>query len=141
MTKTKFALRLLLAGLCTLASATLAAQNTQQLVFTGLRSVASQGQFNAVQTDTSGNLYLLLDQKDGVRLLKTDPTATNILAQAQIGATGDIGLALALDPTGNLYVTGTTTSGSLATTSGVAFPARADTSTNSFIAKFDPSLN
>ena len=140
MTKTKFALRLILAGLCGLASATLPAQNTQQLVFTGLRSVASQGQFNAVQTDPSGNLYLLLDQKDGVRLLKTDPTATNILAQAQIGAAGDIGLALALDPTGNLYVTGTSTSTSLSTTSGVAFPARADTSTNSFIAKFDPSL-
>ncbi|HEY6374146.1 MAG TPA: SBBP repeat-containing protein [Edaphobacter sp.] len=134
-----------LAGLCTLASATLPvriqAQNTQQLVFTGLRSVASQGQFNAVQTDPSGNLYLLLDQKDGVRLLKTDPTATNILAQAQIGAAGDIGLALALDPAGNIYITGTTTSSSLTTSSGVVFPARADASTNSFVAKFDTSLN
>jgi trimeric autotransporter adhesin len=141
MTKTKFAFCLFLAGLCGLAPAILPAQNTQQLVFTGLRSVASQGQFNAVQTDSSGNIYLLLDQKDGVRLLKTDPAATNILAQAQIGAAGDIGLALALDPTGNIYVTGTTTSSSLTATSGVAFPTRADTSTNSFIAKFDASLN
>ena len=101
---------------------TLPAQTTgpQQLVFAGLRAAASQGQFNAVKSDPSGNLYLLLDQKDGVRLLKTDPTATSILAQTQFGAAGDIGVALALDPAGNLYVTGTTTSGSISATSGAA---------------------
>ena len=137
MTKTSFALRLLLAGLCGLASPLVRAQNPQHLVFTGLRSVASQGQFNAVKTDAAGNLYLLLDQKDGVRLLKTDPTATNVLAQAQLGAKGDIGLAMALDPTGNICITGTTTSGTLVSTSGAAFPTAADASTNSFIAKFD----
>src|SRR6202789_4059861 len=113
----------------------------QQLVFTGLRTVANQGQFNAVQSDASGNLYLLLDQKDGVRLLKIDPTATNILAQAKLGAAGDIGLAMALDPSGNLYITGTTTSGTLQSTSGAAFPSPANTSTNSFIGKFDQNLN
>ncbi|HWW22842.1 MAG TPA: SBBP repeat-containing protein, partial [Edaphobacter sp.] len=145
MTKPQFALRLLLAGLCGLASSHLLAQSPQHIAFTGLRSTASPSsnpaQFNAVKTDASGNLYLLLDQKDGVRLLKTDPTATNILAQAQLGAAGDIGLAMALDPSGNIYITGTTTSGTLASTSGSAFPTAADTSTNSFIAKFDPSLN
>src|SRR5580698_6231023 len=117
----------------------------QQLVFTGLRasSVPTQfyAQFNAVQSDSSGNLYLLLDQKDGVRLLKTDPTATNVLAQVQLGANGDIGLAMALDPSGNIYITGTTTSGALLATSGAAFPNAADTSTNSFIGKFDQNLN
>ncbi len=141
MTKPLFALRLILAGLCGLASSHLLAQNPQHIVFTGLRSVANQGQFNAVKTDASGNLYLLPDQKDGVRLLKTDPNVTTILAQTQLGAHGDIGLAMALDPTGNIYITGTTTSGTLIATSGAAFPAAADTSTNSFIAKFDPSLN
>jgi trimeric autotransporter adhesin len=117
----------------------------QQLVFTGLLGSSNPSQpyaqFNAVQSDSSGNLYLLLDQKDGVRLLKTDPTATNILAQAQLGAAGDIGLALALDPSGNIYITGTTTSGTLQSTSGAAFPSPADTSTNSFIGKFDQNLN
>ena len=121
------------------------AQNTptgrQQLVFTGLRSVANQGQFNAVQTDASGNLYLLLDQKDGVRLIKTDPSASTILAQTQLGAAGDIGLAMALDPSGNIYITGTTTSGNLQSTAGSAFPSPADTTTNSFIGKFDQNLN
>jgi hypothetical protein len=113
----------------------------QQLAFAGLRSVAQQGQFNAVATDSSGNLYLLLDQKDGVRLLKTDASATTILATALLGAAGDSGLAMALDPSGNVYVVGTTTSGSLTATSGAAFPNPVDTSVNSFVARFDPSLN
>lgn len=113
----------------------------QSLALAGLRTAASQGQWNAIKTDASGNIYLLLDQKDGVRILKSDPTATRVLAQALLGAKGDIGLALALDPSGNVYVAGTTTSTSLAGTTGAAFPNRADTSTNSFVAKFDGNLN
>src|SRR5271170_3630666 len=116
----------------------------QQLVFAGLRASnnpsSQTAQFNVVQSDASGNLYLLLDQKDGVRLLKTDPTATNILAQTQIGTQGDIGLAMALDPSGNIYITGTTTSGTLAATSSAAFPSPTGTSTNAFIGKFDQNL-
>jgi hypothetical protein len=147
---TRHSLRLLAASFGLLVSSILHAQSTpptgpQQLVFAGLRSSSVSGQFyaqfNAVQADSSGNLYLLLDQRDGVRLLKTDPSATTILSQAQIGARGDIGLAMALDPAGNVYITGTTTSGSLAATSGVTFPNPADTSTNSFIGKFDANLN
>jgi hypothetical protein len=146
MIKTRaLSLTLALSGL--FASSFVAAQTTgpQQLVFTGLRTAANpnsgNAQFNAVETAPNGNLYLLLDQKDGVRLLETDPTATTILAQAHIGAKGDIGLAIALDPAGNIYITGTTTSGALASTSGAAFASPADTSTNSFIGKFDQNLN
>ncbi|NYF80263.1 beta strand repeat-containing protein [Granulicella arctica] len=133
----------LILGLIAALSPVLSAQPTgpQQLSFAGLRSAAHEGQFNAVRVDTSGNLYLLLDQKDGVRLLKTDATATNVLAQAQFGAAGDVGLAMALDPSGNVYVTGTSTSGALTGTSGSVFPARTDTTVNAFVAKFDPSLN
>ena len=131
----------LLAALATLPAASQTATGAQQLAFAGLRSVANQGQFNAIKTDASGNLFLLLDQKDGVRILKTDPTATTLLAQSLLGAAGDIGLSLALDPAGNVYVAGTTTSSTLTGTSGAAFPTRADTSTNSFIAKYDPNLN
>ncbi len=148
-------LRRILAGLCgltALAFAThpLKSQTTgpQQLIFAGLLGSTNpnpadpaNAQFNAVQSDASGNLYLLLDQKDGVRLLKTDPTATNVLAQMQLGAAGDIGLAMALDPSGNIYITGTTTSGALTTTSGAAFPGPTGTSTNAFIGKFDQNLN
>jgi hypothetical protein len=117
----------------------------QQIAFAGLRAVLNQGlpegQINAVQVGATGNLYLLTDQKDGVRLLKTDSTATTVLAQAYIGAKGDIGLAMALDPAGNVYVAGTTTSGALTTTNGAAFRAASGTSTNSFVAKFDANLN
>jgi len=113
----------------------------QQLAFAGLRAVAYEGQINAVQTDKSGNLYLLIDQEDGVRLLKTDAAGANVLAQAQIGAKGDIGLAMALDPAGNVYVTGTTTSGAMTATAGAAFLTPSGSSINSFVAKFDGSLN
>lgn len=141
MMKIRSSLRLILCVFCTLIPAALLAQQTQQLVFTGLRAVASQGQFNAVQSAPNGDLYLLLDQKDGARLLKTDANATTVLSQAQLGAKGDIGVAMALDPSGNIYITGTTTSGLLTATSGAAFASQADTSTNSFVAKFDTNLN
>ena len=121
--------------------AALGQDNAQQLAFAGLRAVAGHGQFNAVRSDSAGHLYLLLDQKDGIRVLKTDANATQVLSEAHFGAQGDIGLALALDPAGNIYITGTTTSGSLPSTSGVAFPAAADNSTNSFVAKLNSSLN
>jgi hypothetical protein len=123
-----------------LTAQTVAPTGPQQLTFAGLRSVASQGQINALASDTAGNLYLLLNQNDGVRLLKTDATATTILAQSVLGAQGDVGLGLALDPSGNIYVTGTTTSGALTGTSGAAFANVADPSTNSFVAKYDSAL-
>ena len=148
-------LRRIFAGLCglmafALATRPLTSQTTgpQQLIFAGLLgstnpnpAYPANAQFSAVQSDASGNIYLLLDQKDGVRLLKTDPTATNLLAQTQLGAAGDIGLAMALDPSGNIYITGTTTSGAITATSGAAFPGATGTSTNAFIGKFDQNLN
>ncbi len=153
--KTPLSPQRFVAGLCgfialALANQPVTAQNTgpQQLVFAGLLGSTNQNpnaqfnaQFNAVQSDASGNLYLLLDQKDGVRLIKTDSTATTVLAQTQLGATGDIGLAIALDPSGNIYITGTTTSGTITATSGAAFPVPTGTSTNAFIGKFDQNLS
>ncbi len=126
-------------GLLTISKAQ--APGPQQLSFAGLHSVAQQGQFNGVATDSADNLILLLDQGDGVRLLKTDAAATNVLAQASFGATGDQGLAMALDPSGNVYVTGQSTSGALSGSSGAAFVHPVDTSANSFVAKLDGSLN
>ena len=137
--------RLFAACMCALLSSPLlpaqAANTAQQLVFAGLRSVGQQGQINGIKTDTTGNLYFVLDQHDGVRVFKTDAAASTILAQAQLGAAGDVGLALALDPAGNVYVTGTSTSTTLTGTPGAAIPNRTDTSTQSFVAKFDTALN
>jgi hypothetical protein len=117
----------------------------QELTFAGLRAgpnpALATAQINAVRVGPQGNLYLLLDQKDGVRLLETDPTASTLLAETQLGAAGDIGIAMALDPAGNVYITGTTSSGTLASTSGAAFPNTSGAATNSFVAKFNSSLN
>ena len=115
------------------------------MAFAGLRAVADSqgqpaGQINAIQTNAAGDIYLLLNQGDGVRVIQTDPTASTVLATAYIGAKFDVGLAMALDPAGNVYVTGTTDSGSLTATGGVAFPSAAGTATNSFVAKFAPGL-
>ena len=132
---------LLCLGIPAVAQVSGQTNSSQQLAFAGLRSVAQQGQVNAVQADSAGNLYLLLNQGDGVRILKTDNAAVSLLAQALLGAHGDVGVGLALDPAGNVYVTGTTTSTALNGTSGAAIPTRTDASTNSFVAKFDTNLN
>lgn len=114
----------------------------QQLAFAGLRSNNQQGQFNAVQRDASGNLYLLMNQGDGVRVFKFDSTATNLLAQSPVlGAKGDIGLAMALDATGNVYVTGTTSSGLLVATANARFNSYSGSAITSFVAKYTNSLS
>lgn len=128
----------LAALLCSLSFASAAAQSLTQL---GLRSEAGQGRFRGLQADTAGNLYTLLDAQDGVRLVKLNAAATQVLAETHLGQQGDQGLALALDPAGNVYVTGTSLStGSITGTAGTAYPSRADTTTNSFLAKFTPAL-
>jgi hypothetical protein len=114
---------------------------SQAVVLEGLRASKGAGSFVAAAYAPDGSLLLLYDQHDGVRVLKTDAGGTTVLAQAQMGAAGDAPVAMALDPSGNLYVTGTTTSGTLRGTSGAAFGSVADTSTNSFLAKYDANLN
>ncbi len=113
----------------------------QQVTLSGLLSVNGQGTFHGLRQDASGNLYTLLEAHDGVRLLKFNSAGTQLLAQVQIGQLGDTGIALDLDASGNVYVAGTSDSrGSLNGTSGAAFPSKAGTRTNSFVAKFSPSL-
>lgn len=114
---------------------------SQQVKTLGLRATAGHGRLAGAAYAADGSLYLLDDEHDGVRVLKTDSTATTILAQAHLGAPGDSPIALALDPGGNVYVTGTTSSGALSGTGGAAFSTVADTSTNSFVARFDANLN
>jgi trimeric autotransporter adhesin len=136
--------RLLLIALLTLPL-TLAAQSTTPLSISlaGLYTVdaavdASTASFPGVQLDSSGNIYLLLDENDGVRLLKLNPSGINILASAHIGAAGDHGIALALSAN-EIYVTGIAGSGTLSASSGAAeaFP----TAQSSFLAGFSSSLS
>jgi hypothetical protein len=131
-----------LAAACLGASPAASQGNASQAVIVaGLVSASGRGAFRAATFGPNGNLYLVLDEHDGLRVLEMDAAATTVLAQAHEGAAGDAGIALALDPAGNVYVTGTTSSGTLSGLGGGAFPAPADTSTNSFLAKFDANLN
>lgn len=117
----------------------------QQLAFAGLRVADANGipagQISGIATDSSGEIFLLLDQNDGVRLLKTDAGAGSVLAEEHIGAKSDQGLALALDPNGNVYVAGSTSSGALSTTAGAAIASGTSAGTHSFVAKFGSNLN
>ena len=124
-----------------LAVAQSSSSGPQSLVFAGLRSIASQGTFRAVTSDASGNLFLLFDQSDGIRLLKASNDGTQLLAQAHLGAAGDAGATLSIDPLGNVYITGTTSSGVIAPTAGAAITIIPAGSVSSFVAKFDTSLN
>ncbi len=112
-----------------------------QAVSAGLLSANQQGQFNATQRDAGGNIYVLLDQRDGVRVKKFDPNASALLADTKLGARGDIGLAMALDASGDVYITGTSSSGQLAATNTSAFPSYAGGAITSFVARLDSSLN
>ena len=143
MTLHKWTRRIVL--LCLLQLLTLeahgqAANASPQFVFAGLRSLAGKGQMLGVQADAAGELFVLYDQGDGVQVLKIAKDGTSVLAQAHLGARGDSGVALVLDPMGNVYVTGTTSSGVLATTSGAALNAGATGTTQSFVAKLNPGL-
>ena len=113
----------------------------QQVVLEGLLTQNHRGSFSSSAFAPDGSLYLLLDEGDGIRVLKTDSNGTTPAAQLHLGAAGDSGVALATDPTGNVYLTGTSTSGILTGTAGVPFPAPADSSVNSFVAKLDSQLN
>ncbi len=113
----------------------------QQVTLAGLKSLSGAGAFHGLRQDTAGNLYTLFAAGDGVRLLKFSADGTALLGQAQIGQLGDTGIALDLDAAGNIYVAGTSDSrGSINGTAGTAFPNRAGTRTNCFVAKFSPAL-
>src|SRR6185437_6635630 len=113
----------------------------QQVLVEGLLTQNHRGSFTSSAFAPDGSLYLLLDEGDGIRVLKADSNGSTLEAQVHLGAAGDSGVALTTDPSGNVYITGTSTSGALTGTSGVRFPMPADRSTNSFVARLDPQLN
>lgn len=133
--KTRLTAVLLLGFVCSVLHA-------QRLDMLGLRSVNQHGAFRGLKQDAAGNLYTLFNAGDGVRLLKLSADGGIVLAEAHLGQSGDEGVALDVDTNGYIAVAGTSNSnGSIAGTSGSAFPMRADTTTNSFVALFTPALS
>ena len=119
--------------------------SAQQLVpslarMEGLRSHGFVGSFKAAAYLPDGAVVLLYNQGDGLRLIKSDATASSVLAQAHLGAAGDTGIALRVDAQGSIFVGGTSSSGALTGTGGAVYPAPADASLNSFLARFDSDL-
>jgi hypothetical protein len=124
-----------------LTAQSVTANAAQQMVFAGLRASGAKGQINGLATDAGGDVYLAFDQGDGVRVFKVANDGGALLAQVQLGAEGDTAAAIALDSSGNVYIAGTSTSGSLAATSGAAVGSATPGTTNSFVAKFDANLD
>ncbi len=137
-------LRLLLCLL--LSFSLLGTTSAQQVVpsllhLDGLRSLNHKGSMKAAAYLPNGSAVLLYDQGDGLRLIKTDAGLSTVLAEVHQGAGGDTGVALRVDAQGFIYVGGTSFSGALAGTSGSAFSSAADSSLNSFVARFDSNLS
>jgi hypothetical protein len=135
-----FPLATLIGAMLAVSAAAQSLNATQAMSLQGLRTSAAHGNFPAAAFAPDGSLFLLLNEQDGVRILKTDPTGGTVLAEAHIGAKGDAPIAMVLDPSGGIYIVGTTTSGNLAGTQGVAFAEASDNSTNSFLARYDSNL-
>lgn len=124
-----------------LSALTVLSLHAQVVSLVGLRSLNHAGAFHGLKSDATGNLYTLFDANDGVRLLKFNADGTQLLAQTKLGQAGDVGVALDIDSLGFIAVAGTSASnGSVAGTSRTAFPRRADSTTNSFVARFAPTL-
>jgi uncharacterized protein (TIGR03437 family) len=103
---------------------------------------------NAVTTDPSGNIYLAgntvvdpLSRQTTVLVLKLNPQATRYLYLRYIGGSAnDYANAIAVDPAGNVYIAGVTTSPDFpVTTAGnLATPPSAGTE-RSFVTELNPS--
>jgi hypothetical protein len=110
-----------------LTTAYLAAQSVSVAGLYGVDQGVSStsANFVSVQMDSAKDLYLLLDEGDGVRVLKLNPAGTSLLDSIHLGAAGDHGAAMALNSSGNVYVAGVAGSGQL-TASGsgaISFPS------------------
>ena len=121
---------------------------------------------NSLTLDTSGNVYVTgyTDSTDfpttngaydtsfnggsyDVFISKLDSGLTSLLASTYLGGSngtsGDFGYALALDTSGNVYVTGQTTSSNFPTTSGAydtSYNSSGDGYADVFISKLDSGL-
>ena len=103
----------------------------------------------AIATDSTGNIYIAgnvaLDSvtgRQGVLVVKLNPQGTEYLYETYIsGSTGEDTGGIAVDGTGNAYITGTTMSSDFPLTPGGALtsPATGANDPRPFVAKLNPS--
>ena len=97
-------------------------------------------------TSTPGRAIALALPTTSIFIAKLDPTGQNILFMRYFGGMGnDTTASMAVDHTGNFYITGQTTSSDFPVTSGVFGPTPPPSNfvlpQNPFAAKFDPNGN
>jgi hypothetical protein len=97
------------------------------------------GQIAAGQLSTTPSAYQVSPGSgDHAFLAELDPTGQFVLYATYLAGNGtDAGLAVAVDSTGNAYVTGNTNSDDFGVTEGVFQPAYAG-DTDAFVARIDP---
>ena len=115
---------------------------------------------NGLVVDSSGNVYIsgsvststfpatvgaydeTFNGSSDAFVSKFNSSLTTLLASTYLGGTGsDQGFELALDSSGNLYVTGRTTAGFPTTSGAYDETYNGSSDFDSFIAKFDPTLS
>ncbi len=108
---------------------------------------------NAAATDAQGNLYVAGETSSGsltnpsaapcssrdAFIAKLNPSGTQAFVAYLGGSDYDSGNGIALDPAGNIYVTGETNSSNFPVTSG-AFLTHAPGGEDAFVAKFTPNF-
>jgi hypothetical protein len=89
---------------------------------------------NAFQTSAGGNLDVFVS--------KFDPTGTSLVYSTYLAGSGDdLGEGIALDPSGDAYVTGWTSSPNFPTKNALQSALAGAGATNDFLAEFDPNGN
>ena len=104
---------------------------------TGLTMSADFPTVNAYQTSYAGSGDIFGD----VFVLKVNSEGTALLYSTYLGGqNSDAGVGIAVDPSGNVYVTGHTTSGDFPTTAGVLIPnSNAGAQVEAFVTKINPA--
>ena len=112
----------------------------QGFTFAGLHAAGTNAKFLSVQVEISGTLLVLDDEGDGIRVFRLGGTNHELVSQTLLGTSGDHGTQLTLGPGGEIYLTGTLSSGSLSATSRAAIAQPPPGKNNTFVAQLDSAL-
>ena len=97
------------------------------------------GAFQTVKGGGGGSCSNAWDSGDDAFVTKLDPSGSALVYSTYLGGSGDDqGFGIAVDPAGNAYVTGNTTSSNFPTTAG-AIDTTLNGSDDAFVTKLDPA--